>query len=215
MWNKLIPIIIQLRVRELATAVEIKENESLRLLKDQNIKPKSSSHEHQMKKSSSQAGLDESSEPSGMPGMPFCIGKEELPKPMSGKSTMNDKLPKFTHDRNEQVRGPSLTNENEDIQGSSYKNSNDDVVVEECHDPRPVSCLPALGTVKSDNKDGESCSWSMRSGRKRDRANELPSNVDDDVICFGNTNPVETSQHIGKETSSSIPVSQPGKSESI
>lgn len=195
--------------------MEIKENEALRVLKDHNIKPKSSSHEHQMKKSACQAGLDESS---GMPDMSFCMGKEELPKSMSRKSTMNDKLPEFTIDRNEQVRGPSLTNENEDIQGSSNKNSNDNVVVEECHDPRPVSCFNGkndVGIVKSDNKDGESSSWSMRRRIKRDRADELPSNVDDEVICFGNTNPFETSKHIGKETSSLIPVSQPGKSESI
>ncbi|KAH6829979.1 RING/U-box superfamily protein [Perilla frutescens var. hirtella] len=198
---------LKLRVRELATAVEIKENEALRVLKDQNINLKRSTHEHQMKKPANQAGLDESSD---VLDMSFHLGKEELPKPMAMGG-------------NEHAKGPSLTNEDKDIlysstsiEGSSYKTSmpgaDNKVIVEECHDPRPVTCFDGkndVEIVKSDNKDGESCPWSMRRGRKRDRENEAPCNMDDEVICFGDTKPVQTSLHAGKDTRTSIPASQP------
>lgn len=191
----------------------------MRVLKDQNIKLKRNSPENQMKRS---AGLDD------IPDMPFGLEKEESPKPLIGKCTINNKLPGITHDLNEQVRGPSSTNEDKDklwssssssIQGSSFKNSipcgDNSIIVEERHDPRPVSSSNNgkndAELVNSDNKVGVSRSLSLRNSRKRNRACEAP-NIDDEVICFGDTNPAQTSVHNGKETSSSTPVSEPGKS---
>ncbi|XP_057780411.1 uncharacterized protein LOC130998980 [Salvia miltiorrhiza] len=209
---------LKLRVRELATVVEMKENAALRVLKDQNIKLKRNSHDNQMKRPVNQTGLDD------ILDISFSLEKEEFPKPMSGKCTINNKVPGFTHDRNEQVRGPPSPNEDKDrlcsstsIQGSSYKNSipcaDDNVIVEECRDPRPVPCFDGgkddVELVNSDNKVGVSFSLSLKKSRKRHRADEVPSNIDDEVICFGDTNPVQTSVHNGKETSSSTPVSEP------
>lgn len=204
----------------------MKDNEALRVLKDQNIKLKSNSHENRMKSRANQIDLDETSD---MPDMKFCSRKVEPCKPMSRKSTMDDNLPGCTDDQNEQVKGPSSRNKDEDIgcsstllQGSSYENSmpcaDNNVITEECHVPIPDSFFDTKSDVemlKSGNKDGVSCSWSMRRGRKRNQDNKLPANVDDEVICFGDSNPVQTSLHIRKEISSSVPASQLGKSSSI
>ncbi|KAL1549808.1 E3 ubiquitin-protein ligase TRAIP-like isoform X1 [Salvia divinorum] len=209
---------LKLRVRELATAVEMKENDALRVLKDQNIKLKRNSHDNQMKRPANQAGLDD------VPDISFGFEEEEFPKHVAEKCTTNDKLPGFAHDRNEQVRGPISTNEDKDklcsstsMQAPSYKTStpcaDDNVIVEECHDPRPVQCFHAdendVELVNSDKKAEVSRSLSLRKSRKRQRAEEVPSNVDDEVICIGDTNPVQTPVRNGKEASSSTPVSEP------
>ncbi|XP_042051397.1 uncharacterized protein LOC121796656 [Salvia splendens] len=123
------------------------------------------------------------------------------------------------------LRVPISTNEDKDklcsstsMQASAYKTStlcaDDNVIVEECHDPRPVQCFHAdkndVELVNSDYKAEVSRSLSLKKSRKRQRAEEVPSNIDDEVICTGDTNnPVQTPVHNGKETSSSNPVSEP------
>ncbi|KAG6427176.1 hypothetical protein SASPL_111416 [Salvia splendens] len=209
---------LKLRVRELATAVEMKENDALRVLKDQNIKLKRNSRDNQMKRPTNQGGLDD------MPDISFVLEEEEFPKHVAEKCIINDKLPGFAHDRNEQVRVPISTNEDKDklcsstsMQASSYKTSapcaDDNIIVEECHDPRPVQCFHAdkndVELVNSDSKAEVSRSLSLRKCRKRQWAEEVPSNIDDEVICIGDTNPVQPTVHNGKETSSSNPVSEP------
>lgn len=175
-------------VRELATTVEIKENDALRELKDQNIKLKRNSHSNQMKRTANQAGLDYISH------KPFSLEKEELPKPMTGNEDKD------------------LLHSSTSVHGSLYKKSipsaDDNMVIKENLDPGPVSC------PEGNNKDGVSCALSMGSG-KRHRAHEVPSKVDDEVICLDDTNPVQSSAHNVKETSSLTPVSQPGTSKSI
>lgn len=202
----------------------MKENDALRVLKDQNIKLKRNSHDNQMKRPTNQAGLDD------IRDISFVLEEEEFPKHVAEKCTINDKLPGFAHDRNEQVRVPISTNEDEDklcsstsMQASSYKTSapcaDDNIIVEECHDPRLVQCSHAdkndVELVNSDNKAEVSRSLSLRKCRKRQRAEEVPSNIDDEVICIGDINPVQTTVHNEKETSSFNPVSEPGKSKSI
>lgn len=188
--NKLIPsVIIQLSVRELATTVEIKENDALRELKDQNIKLKRNSHANQMKRTANQAGLDDIS------CKPLNLEKEELPKPMT-KNDDKDLLCSSTS-----IRGPLYKN--------SIPSADDNTIIKESHDPGPVSC--SEGNNDLNNKDGVSCSLSMGSG-KRHQANEVPSKVDDEVICLDDTNPAQSSAHNVKETSSSTLVSQPGTS---
>lgn len=176
-------------VRELATAVEIKENDALRVLKDQNQKFKKNSLANQTKRTANQAGLDDIADKS------FSLEKEEPPKPTSGNED-KDLLRTSTY-----------------IQGSSYKKSipsaDDNMIIKENLDPVLESCSD--GKNDRDNKDGMSCSLSVGRGKKRHRANEVPSNEDDEVICLGDTNPVQTSVHNVKETSSTTPVSQPGK----
>lgn len=184
--NKLIPsVIIQLSVRELATTVEIKENDALRELKDQNIKLKRNSHANQMKRTANQAGLDDISH------KPCSLEKEELPKPMTGNEDKD------------------LLRSSTSVHKNSIPSADDNMVIKENHDPGPVSC--SEGNNDLNNKDGVSCSLSMGSG-KRHQANEVPSKVDDEVICLDDTNPAQSSAHNVKETSSSTPVSQPGTS---
>ncbi|KAG6430188.1 hypothetical protein SASPL_108250 [Salvia splendens] len=170
------------------------KNDALRVLKDQNIKLKRNSHDNQMKRPTNQAGLDD------IPDISFVLEEEEFPKNVAEKCTINDKLPGFAHDP------------------SAYKTStlcaDDNVIVEECHDPRPVQCFHAdkndVELVNSDYKAEVSRSLSLKKSRKRQRAEEVPSNIDDEVICTGDTNnPVQTPVHNGKETSSSNPVSEP------
>ncbi|KAI3444491.1 hypothetical protein Pfo_001156 [Paulownia fortunei] len=211
---------LKLRVQELETAVEIKDNEALRGLKDQDIKFKTDSHENTMKRPANQVDIDETSD---MPDITFCSRKVAAFKPMSGKSTLDDNLPGCTDDHDDQVKGTSLINEEEDIMRSStfvqrfsdelMPCADNNVITEGCHVPIPDACFDTQNDIempKSGNKDGVCCSWSMRKGRKRDEANKLSANMDDEVICYGDTNPVQTSLNIRKEIRSSIPVSQPG-----
>ncbi|KAL8495139.1 hypothetical protein ACS0TY_019346 [Phlomoides rotata] len=191
---------LKLRVQELEAAVEMKDNEALRGLKDQSIKVETNPHENHMKRPLNQINLEETS---AMPDMTFCSRKIESCKPMKRKRTMDDNLSGFTNDQNEKVKGPpSMTNKDEDVV----------LIPEECQVPIPEPCFDKKSDVEmvnSDNKDGVSCSLSMRQGRKRDQANKLLANADDEVMCLGENNPVQSSVNIRNEISSSIPDSQP------
>lgn len=161
----------------------MKDNEALRVLKDQTIKVKNNPFD-----------LDETSV---MPDMTFCSRKIEPSKPMKRKTTMDDNLSGFMDDQNKKVKGPAMTNTDEDF-----------VVTP------PDSCFDKqndVETVNSNDKDGVSCSLSMRQGKKRDQANKYLANADDEVICLSDSNAVQSSVHIRNEIGSSIPDSEPGK----
>lgn len=198
--NNLTLSIIQLRVQELEAAVEMKDNEALRVLKDQSIKVEKIPHENHMKKPVNEIDLDEISV---IPDITFW-SKIEHCKPMKRKRTMDDNLPGFADDQNEKAKGPSLTNKDEDV-----------VLNTEVYQvPIPDSCFDMKNDaemVNSDYKDVVSCSLSMRQGRERDHANKLSADTDDELICLGDNNPAHSSVNIRKEISSLIPDSQPGK----
>ncbi|KAK6162267.1 hypothetical protein DH2020_002108 [Rehmannia glutinosa] len=210
------------RVQELETAFEIKDNEALRVLKDKDIKSKTDSHENTVKRPAIQIDVDETSD---MPEITFCSRKVAPCKPMSRKSTLDDNLPgRIIDDCNDQENCPSLINENKNVVFSStvvqgvsdelMPFADKNVITKGFHVPIPDTCFDTENEVEmlnSSNKDGVSCSWSMKKGRKRDQADKLPANMDDELTCYGDTNPVQTSLHIRKEIRSSIPVSQPGE----
>ncbi|KAL0397942.1 UNVERIFIED_CONTAM: hypothetical protein Scaly_0242600 [Sesamum calycinum] len=160
------------RIQELETAAEIKDNETLRVLKDQDARFNADSHENTMKRHGNRVDVDETSYKSDST---FISKKVDICMPMTRKSTIDDIFPGCTDEQNDQEKGRSSINEDRTV-----------------------------GNAQSGNRDGISCSRAMRKGRKADLANKLPANVDDEVICYGETGPVQTSVHIKKETTSRV-----------
>ncbi|KAL6496813.1 hypothetical protein OROHE_027295 [Orobanche hederae] len=193
------------RIEELETAFEIKENEALRVLKDQDIKFKTDSHENATKRPSKQFLIDETS---AMPDIAFC-----------SKKVSDDNLPGRTTDsHNEQERIRSSVNQYENITCSTLVQGFSDKTMP-CADnnvPTPDACFNKESEVEmlhSGDKDGVSCSGPITKRRKIDQAGKLLANMDDDddeVICYGDINPVQTSLHIRNEIKPPIPVSEPG-----
>ncbi|KAG8391879.1 hypothetical protein BUALT_Bualt01G0232800 [Buddleja alternifolia] len=206
---------LKLRVQELEAAVEIKDNEALRVLKDQDCKFETHAHENMMKRNANPIDLDETRD---MLDDSFRSRKVEHSKPMSGKSTIND----IIHDQNDQEKGPSI-NEDENIVRSSTSvhglscktpmTSANNAVNHRFDVSMQHSSFDTQNEVemlKPGVKDGVSCTRGLRKCRKGDKANRLPADVDDEVICYGDTNPVDTSLHIRKETTQLTPFPQPG-----
>ncbi|KAL6569558.1 hypothetical protein OROMI_014072 [Orobanche minor] len=185
---------------ELETALKIKENEALRVLKDQDIKFKTDSHENATKRPSKQFLINETS---AMPDIAFCSKKV---------SDDND-----SHNEQERIR--SSVNQDENITCSTLVRGFSDKTMP-CADnnvPTPDACFNKESEVEmlhSGDKDGVSCSGPITKRRKIDQAGKLLANMDDDdddeVICYGDINPVQTSLHIRNEIKPPIPVSQPG-----
>ncbi|PIN20176.1 putative E3 ubiquitin ligase [Handroanthus impetiginosus] len=212
---------LKLRVQELETAVEIKDNEALRLLKGQGIKFKTDSCENTMKRPANQIDLDGIS---GMQDTTFCSRKNESCRPMSKKHRTDDNSPGHTDDQNDQEKGRSPTNEDEDIvctstlaQGLLPENvmpiAVNDIITQGSHVPVSDESFDTQNDVemlKSGNEVGGSCSLAIRHGRKEDQTSKLSSNVDDVVICYGDTNSIQTSLRIRKEITPSVPVYKPG-----
>ncbi|KAL6495529.1 hypothetical protein OROGR_030092 [Orobanche gracilis] len=192
------------RVEELETAFEIKENEALRVLKDENIKFRTDSHENAMKRPSKQFLIDETS---AMPDIAFC-----------SKNISDDNLPVRTTDsHNEQERIRSSVNQDGNITCSTLVRGFSDKTMPCADDnvPTPDACFNKESEVEmlhSGDKDGVSCSEPITKRRKINQAGNLLANMDgdDEVICYGDINPVQTSLHIRNEIKPPIPVSQPG-----
>ncbi|GFP91479.1 hypothetical protein PHJA_001291900 [Phtheirospermum japonicum] len=157
---------LKLRVQELETAFESKENEALRVLKDWDIKSKTKSHENTTKRPAKQIDIDETN---AMPDISL--------------------------------------NEDEDIMCSTFAQGSDNNLFTKGYG-MPIP--DARFDTQNDEKDGVSCSGSMTKRRKIDQASKLPDNINDDVICYGDTNPVQTSLHIRNDIKSLVPVSEPG-----
>ncbi|KAL3622161.1 hypothetical protein CASFOL_033572 [Castilleja foliolosa] len=157
---------LQLRVQELETAFESKENEALRVVKNLDIKLKRKSHENTMKKPVKQIDIDEI-----------------------------DVIPDIS------------LNEDEDITCSTYAKGSDNYVNTNGYDmPMP----DARFDIQTNEKNGVSCSGSITKRRKVDQTSKLTNDIDDDMICYGDTNPVKTSLHVRNKIKSSFPVSEPG-----
>ncbi|KAK4418569.1 hypothetical protein Salat_2269700 [Sesamum alatum] len=211
---------LKLRIQELETAAEIKDNETLRVLKDQDARLKADSHENTMKRHGNRIDLDETSYKSDST---FVSKKAEPCMPMTRRSTIDDILPGCTDEHNDQEKGCNSINEDKNVgcstsvQGFSCKNFmpcvDNSVITQRCHLPLEDASFDTQNNVEmpqSGNRDGVSCSRAMRKGRKAEQANKLLANVDDEVICYGETGPVQTSVHIKKETTSSTQFSQTG-----
>ncbi|KAK4411442.1 hypothetical protein Sango_0217200 [Sesamum angolense] len=166
------------RIQELETAAEIKDNETLRVLKDQDARFNADSHENTMKRRGNRVDVDETSYKSDST---FISKKVDICMPVTRKSTIDDIFPGCTDEQNDQEKGRSSINEDRTVGNATIWKQRRNIL------------LPA-----------------MRKGRKADLANKLPANVDDEVICYGETGPVQTSVHIKKETTSSSQFSHPG-----
>ncbi|KAL0428811.1 UNVERIFIED_CONTAM: hypothetical protein Sradi_0507100 [Sesamum radiatum] len=185
------------RIQELETAAEIKDNETLRVLKDQDARFKADSHENTMKRHGNRTDLDETSYKSDST---FISKKLEVCMPMITKSTIDDIFPECTDEQNDQEKGRSSINEDKSVgcstsvQGFSCKNFmpcvDNSVIIQRCHLPLEDASFDTQNNAEmpqSGNTDGVSCSRAMRKGRKADLANKLPAHVDDEVICYGET----------------------------
>lgn len=206
-------------MQELEITVEAKDNEALRVLKTQDMKFNANLHESTRKRSANEIDLDETID---MPDITFCSKKAAPSKPMSRTITLDDDLTECTDD---QEKTHCLIDDDEyivrsstSVQRLSDKNlmpcGGNNVFTKGCHSSKGDANLYSQNEVemqKHGNNDGVSCSSSMRKVGKRDQTDKLPANVDDEVICYGDTNPVQTSLHIRNEIRSSTPVSGHGK----
>ncbi|GER57418.1 RING/U-box superfamily protein [Striga asiatica] len=223
----------QLRLQEVEAALEFKENEDLRVLKRLDSKFNMDSH-NTMKRPSNHCGIDETN---AMPDISFCSSKVSPHKPLSKRSTLDENLPACTSDEcKEQKKSPSLINKDKNITSSSSfargfpdqlaSCSDNNAITKGSHFPAKdvyVDTQNEVEMLNSAKRDGFSCFQPMPKRRKRDQAAKLPanSNDDDDVICYGDNNPVSTSEEPGvgpslnisirNEINPSVPVSQSGE----
>ncbi|KAL2490322.1 RING/U-box superfamily protein [Abeliophyllum distichum] len=217
---------LKLRVQELETAVEAKDNEALRALRPSkkiaaqvpngfylDCKFKTRSQEDQTKEPALQVDLDETS---GMPDSSFCSRKTRKFKPsnpMLKKSTADEMTPRSTADQNDREKGPFLINEDKDtIDPPSYVQefSSENLMASTDKEAVMQSFHLSSGNVTSNtkdetlvqrfsNKDGVSCC-------PGDHAKHLPAAMDDEVMCYGDSTSIQTSLHIRKETS--VPIAR-------
>ncbi|KAL7158813.1 hypothetical protein ABFS83_02G168000 [Erythranthe nasuta] len=188
------------RVQELETAVEIKDNEALRLLKNQDTKFKTPSHDTTLKRSANQFDLDETYD---LPDVTFRSRK------VARKNPVDDNLPGCTNDKDKDkdtVCSSTFVHGFSDKKSTPVTDKNG--FTERYH--VDFDSQNEVETVRHGNKDGVSCSWSMKKGENRDQMNNLPANIDDDLICYGDRNPIQASLHVRNEISSSTSVPQPG-----
>ncbi|CAA0820744.1 RING/U-box superfamily protein [Striga hermonthica] len=210
---------LKLRVQEVEAALEFKENEGLRVLKRLDSKFNMDSH-NTMKRPANQSDIDETS---AMPNISFCSSKVSPHKPLSKRSTLDENLPARTSDEcNEQKKSPSLIKKDENITSSSFTRgfpdqlkscSDNNAFTKGSHFPVTDVCFDTQNEAEmlnSAKKDGFSCFQPMPKRKKRDEATKLPANSndddDDDVICYGDTNPVSTSEEPRVGPSSNIPI---------
>ncbi|KAL3829691.1 hypothetical protein ACJIZ3_018493 [Penstemon smallii] len=211
---------LKLRVQELETAVEMKDNEALRVLKEKDSKLYTSFLANKMKEPADQTNFSKAAE---MPDKSFCSKKVEPLKPMSRKNTTEDNIPGNNYGQNEQERCSSTINEVEGLLHSStqvhefsYQNSipctHNSAVTKSSHVARQDATFDTQNEVEMSrpcDRSGMSCYQGVGMGTKVESKGP-PADVDDEVICYGGTNPFQTSFHIRKETGSSVPVAQPG-----
>lgn len=203
------------------TAAEMKDNEALRVLKDQDCKFKANSPRNTLKRPANQASFDEAFE---MRDNSFCSKSGEPVKrlkPTIERSTMDNIVPPSTSDQNDLEKGPILIHEDKDVLFSSarvteFSNkrttpcSVNSAVTKSCHALRQDAtsdAQDAIKILKSGSQNGIMSSQEVSNGVE---ANTSSAGLDDEVICYGSVNPVDSSLNIRKETGLSAPLTNPG-----
>lgn len=201
----------------------MKENEALRGLKDQDIKFKRHSDEDTMMRPVKKLKLAETSD---IPDITLCSRKTKRYELLSRMTTINTNVPGDNDDQNNLQKDQFIINQEKNIscpstsvQGLLPKNlrppADNSVDTALSHAPIRDASFDTINDVrilKFGNKDEAPSSRFTGKCTKEDQDKKLPANVDDEVICYGDTNPVQTSVHIIKETGLQSPSPQPGKS---
>ncbi|XP_073148062.1 uncharacterized protein [Henckelia pumila] len=203
---------LRLKVQELETLVETKENEALRVLKNQDSK--FNTDFPGKKETENHIDLEHISE---MPTNSF-FPRKELSKIGSTKSTIYEITSESDFEQND-LKKSAFINERNDIMQSSIRPHrfsskkatpclNSDHDTQTNHMPRKDATFDAQNGVdilRSGASDGLSCA---RIIRKIDQCNKPPHDMDDEVKCNGKTDHVQNSLHIIEENRSSMSFSK-------
>ncbi|XP_075521214.1 uncharacterized protein LOC142554426 [Primulina tabacum] len=203
---------LRLKVQELETLAETKENEALRVLKNQDSKFNTKSPGK--KDLENHIDLEHVSE---MPIYSF-LPREELSKIVRTKGTNYDVTTESDFEQNDQKKSAFINDRNDMMQSSirphrfsSKKTTpclNNDHDAQTNHMPIKDANFDVQNGVeirRSGDFDGLSCA---RVVRKIDQCNKPPHEMDEELIYNDKGNPVQTSLRITKEARSSMPFSK-------
>ncbi|KZV37409.1 hypothetical protein F511_01277 [Dorcoceras hygrometricum] len=210
---------LRLKVQELETLVEAKENEALRVLKNEDYK--FTTKDPGKEENENHIDLDDSENFNETGTNLFLLKKEQLSKVGNIKGTIYDITSESDFVQNDRKKS-AFINESDDMMQSSIIRphmlsskkvtpcSNNDHDTRTNHMARKDATFDlqnGVDTRRSSDSDGLACA---RAVRMNDHCKNPPHKHDTEVevICNGEANPFQTSLQIIKETRSSISFSK-------